>query len=30
MVRKPDTMVRRLRGGLEFFSVLRERRELAH
>jgi hypothetical protein len=30
MVRRPDVMMRRLREGLEFFSFLRERRELAH
>jgi hypothetical protein len=30
MVRSPDVMMRRLREGLEFFSFLRERRELAH
>ena len=30
MVRSPEMMRRRLREGLEFFSFLRERRELAH
>jgi len=30
MVRSPDLMMRRLREGLELFSFLRERRELAH
>jgi hopanoid biosynthesis associated radical SAM protein HpnJ len=30
MVRSPDMMVRRLREGIEFFSFLRERRELVH
>jgi radical SAM superfamily enzyme YgiQ (UPF0313 family) len=30
MVRNPQMMVRRLREGVEFFSFLRERRELAH
>jgi len=30
MVRSPDVMKRRLREGVEFFSFLRERRELAH
>jgi hopanoid biosynthesis associated radical SAM protein HpnJ len=30
MVRSPEMMVRRLREGVEFFSFLRERRELAH
>jgi hopanoid biosynthesis associated radical SAM protein HpnJ len=30
MVRSPQMMMRRLREGLEFFSFLRERRELAH
>jgi radical SAM superfamily enzyme YgiQ (UPF0313 family) len=30
MVRSPQMMMRRLREGVEFFSFLRERRELAH
>ena len=30
MVRSPEMMVRRLREGVEFFSFLRERREIAH
>ena len=30
MVRSPEMMVRRLREGVEFFSFLRERRELVH
>jgi hypothetical protein len=30
MVRSPQMMMRRLREGLEFFSFLRERRELVH
>jgi hypothetical protein len=30
MMRSPDVMMRRLPEGLEFFSFLRERRELAH
>jgi hypothetical protein len=30
MVRSPETIARRLREGIEFFSFLRERRELAH
>jgi hypothetical protein len=30
MVRSPEMMMRRLREGIEFFSFLRERRELAH
>jgi hopanoid biosynthesis associated radical SAM protein HpnJ len=30
MVRSPQMMVRRLREGVEFFSFLRERRQLAH
>ena len=30
MVRSPEVMMRRLREGTEFFSFLRERREVAH
>jgi hypothetical protein len=30
MVRSPEMIVRRLREGVEFFSFLRERREIAH
>jgi hypothetical protein len=30
MVRSPQTMMRRLREGAEFFAFLRARRELAH
>jgi len=30
IVRSPDVMIRRLHEGIEFFSFLRERRELAH